>query len=118
MKLNLIVIRTDKSKALSEFYEKLGMSFEYHKHGKGLFHYSTVFGDGLVFEIYPLLKSQKQVDNSIRLGFKVSNLDSLIKKLINADVIIEKKPQHSKWGYYAVIKDLDGRKIELLEENN
>ena len=32
--LNLIVIRTNQPKELSEFYELIGMNFEYHQHGK------------------------------------------------------------------------------------
>jgi len=41
MILNLIVIRTSNSKALADFYQLLGIQFEYHRHGKGSFHYSA-----------------------------------------------------------------------------
>ncbi len=91
------------------------MSFIYHRHGKGPFHYSAEIENNLIFEIYPLLSRQNQVNTSLRLGFKVENLDELIEKLASENVVIERKPQQSKWGYYAVIRDLDGRKIELKE---
>lgn len=37
-------------------------------------HYSADI-DGLVFEIYPLLKNQDQADFSLRLGFQVKEVD-------------------------------------------
>jgi len=112
MQINLIVIRTDKPKELSEFYEKLGMKFEYHQHGKGTWHYSTEIG-GTVFEIYPLMKSQEMPDKSLRLGFTVEHLDELIANLRDSNVEIVREPKTSEWGYFSIIKDLDGRKIEL-----
>lgn len=54
MQINLIVIRTSHPKTLSNFYEQLGMEFEYHQHGKGAWHYSTEIG-ATVFEIISLI---------------------------------------------------------------
>lgn len=112
MKINLIVIRTGQPKALSVFYELLGLKFEYHQHGNGPWHYSAEL-DGTVFEIYPLLKQQKASDNSLRLGFVVENLEERISNLKENDIEIIRAPKDSEWGYFAIIKDLDGRKIEL-----
>lgn len=80
MKINLVVIRTDKPKELSKFYELIGMKFEYHQHGKGTWHYSTEI-DEIVFEIYPLMKNQENPDKSLRLGFTIENLDKTIDNL-------------------------------------
>ena len=115
MNLNLVVIRSQDIERLAKFYEKLGMEFEYHKHGKGPLHYSVKL-DKTIFEIYPLFKKQKKPDNSLRLGFEIENLDELITKMRMEDIEIEKEPKESEFGYYAVIKDLDGRKIELKEK--
>ena len=114
MEINLIVIRTENPKELSEFYEKLGISFEYHRHGKEVFHYSADL-NGLVFEIYPLLKNQFVADNSLRLGFSVKELDILIERLTSNKFEVVSNPIKSEFGYFAVIKDLDGRKVELKE---
>ena len=70
---------------------------------------------GIVFEIYPLLKSQIAPDNSLRLGFNVQQLDALLDKLKKEGIDIVKEPTQLEWGYVAIIKDLDGRKIELKE---
>ena len=116
MQINLLVIRTSNPKALSIFYERLGMVFQYHQHGNGPMHYSAEFG-GLVFEIYPLLKSQETPDHSLRLGFEVDDLDELILKLKEVQVEILQNPTHTDWGYIGIIKDPDGRKIELKEHS-
>lgn len=114
MKINLVVIRTNDIDKLADFYQKLGITFQYHQHGKGPFHYAAELA-GTVFEIYPLLKSQEKPDNSLRLGFDVARLDELIASLIKEKVEILKAPTHSEYGYVAIIKDLDGRKIELKQ---
>jgi len=115
MRIKLIVIRTDKIKELAKFYSKLGLKFEYHKHGKGPMHYSSEF-KGIVFEIYPLRKSDEQVYNGLRLGFEVEDLDNLLVILKKEGVKILKDSELSEWGYYSVIEDVDGRKIELNQK--
>ena len=116
MRINLIVLRTDKPRELSNFYEKLEIQFEYHRHGKGSWHYSAEL-EGVVFEIYPLLKTQKVADKTLRLGFDVMDLDGLILSLEKEGVEIVNYPKQSEYGYYAVVKDLDGRKIELNQKS-
>lgn len=116
MRLNLIVIKTHQLEALVHFYQLLGLSFIYHQHGSGPFHYSTQL-NGLTFELYPLPKTAT-VDSSTRLGLVVPNLDLLLTKLQKEAVLILKKAKQSPWGYTALIQDLDGRKIELTEEKS
>ncbi len=112
--INLLVIRTRQPKILAEFYELLGMEFKYHRHGNGPFHYSAIL-NGFVFEIYPLLKNQQGADKSLRLGFVVPQLNKLISQLKSNKIEIIKEPTQMEWGNIAIIKDLDGRKIELKE---
>lgn len=112
--INLLVIRTNQPEFLAAFYKLLGMEFQYHQHGNGPFHYAADL-NGFVFEIYPLLKNQQEVDNSLRLGFTVPKLDELILQLKKKNIKIVQEPTQIKWGYTAIIKDLDGRKIELKE---
>ena len=114
MTLNLLVIRTKNIETLSNFYNKLGLTFTYHRHGKGPYHYSAELGE-LVFEIYPLLKNKTEADASLRLGFLVENLDELIAILKEEGVEIIQMPLKTEWGTVAIIKDLDGRKIELKD---
>lgn len=114
MKLNLLVLKTHKLHELAAFYSLLGLKFEYHKHEQGIFHYATQLGE-TVFEIYPLSKKVNEADTSTRLGFEVDNLDDLISVLKNENTKIIAEPCSTESGYGAIIEDLDGRKIELLE---
>jgi len=66
-----------------------------------------------VFEIYPLPKALVEVDKSTRLGFAVQKLAAILPQL-DARAIIS-LPQQQEWGYTALVKDPDGRKIELTE---
>jgi lactoylglutathione lyase len=80
MKLKLIVIKTLDIDKLVKFYQLIGLSFDKHQHGKGAIHYATTIND-TVFEIYPLLNKELKADNSLRLGFEVSNLMELVPEL-------------------------------------
>ncbi len=113
MRISLMVIKNHQIHELAKFYTLLGLFFEYHQHGKGVFHYSTVLNE-IVFEIYPTPKNTS-TDNTTRLGFEVKNLDTLIKELKNKNVKIQNLPTQTEYGYWAVIEDLDGRKFELTE---
>ena len=112
MNINLLVIRTENPELLKNQYEKLGFEFDYHKHGKGPYHYASE-KNGFVFEIYPLTKSMIKADGNLRLGFDISDLSSIIDRLKDTDWIIKSDIRETEWGIIAIIQDLDGRKIEL-----
>ena len=93
----------------------LGLSFEYHSHGKSPMHYSAKLG-GAILEIYPLLSRQATSDKSLRIGFGVPNFKSVIESLKAAGVEFVREPADTQWGYMAVIKDSDERQVELYSE--
>jgi predicted enzyme related to lactoylglutathione lyase len=113
MEVNLIVIKSCQIHELKKFYTLLGIDFEYHRHGKGVFHYAGKIGN-CTFEIYPLPQNM-EIENAtnLRLGFKVSNLEALIQKMEHNNYKIIKFPYQTEFGYIATIEDLDGRKIDL-----
>lgn len=115
MKMNLLVIKTNKIHELAKFYTLLGFNFEYHKHEQGIYHYS-VEKDNIVFEIYPLPKNITEPDKTTRLGFEVENLSLLLAKINNYNIKIITKPYNTDNKNIAVIEDLDGRAIELYEK--
>ena len=114
MKINLLVIRTENPEILKEQYEKIGLKFEYHRHGNGPMHYSFE-KDGFVFEIYPSRNIIGKKEDRIRLGFELKNLDLKIHELKNTNWKIISEVKETKWGRIAIIEDLDGRKIELKD---
>ncbi|MFK7922429.1 MAG: VOC family protein [Bacteroidia bacterium] len=114
MNFKLIVIRTKKIEELIRFYEFLGMSFEYHKHGNGPYHYSSVLNE-LVFEIYPEV-SEINHTTALRLGIELKDVETILEKLKSADQPIVKMPRMTKYGLVSIVEDPDGRKIEISEE--
>lgn len=115
MKCNLIVIKSNRIEELKTQYELLGLQFLYHQHGNGPFHYSTEIEE-LVFEIYPLPQSITKPDNTTRLGFSIKDLKTKMTEFEKSNWIISSELKNTKWGWRAVIQDLDGRKVELVEE--
>jgi len=111
IKLNLVVIRTSNLEVLKNQYELLGLNFTYHKHGNGPYHYSATDGK-FTFEIYPLTKSMREANHTLRLGFEV-NLTEVLSNIKNTDWVLLSDIQETSWGQIAIIQDMDGRKIEL-----
>ena len=113
--LNLVVIKTKDPDELVKTYQAFGLTFDYHRHGNGPMHYANET-NGITLEIYPLPKNKTEADNTLRLGFKIKDLDSKIKNLEKLGVKIITNPTQTEWGYSAIIADHDGRKIELTQE--
>ena len=115
--ISLVVIKTADIEKLADFYIGLGLEFTKHRHGKGPTHYCCEFEEtGLVFEIYPLPKRVEHPDITTRLGFYVEKLDQLVENLKSREVEIVKSPMMYDWGYSAIVKDIDGRVVELTEQ--
>jgi predicted enzyme related to lactoylglutathione lyase len=115
MYLSLVVIKTNQLESLRVFYSELGLQFQEEKHGNGPVHFSTAI-ENTVLEIYPLPKSVSIVDTTTRLGFSVENLDEIFERLKQSGVQVVAEPKGTEWGYSAVVKDPDGRAIELTQK--
>ena len=113
--MNLLVIRSDDIDRLVTFYEAVGLSFHKHSHGSGPEHYACE-RDGFVFEIYS--RSEKQQPTvSVRLGFSVDDVDVVVETLVHSGAKVVSGPRDSEWGRRAVVKDIDGHTVELVEPN-
>jgi lactoylglutathione lyase len=114
MELRLLVVRTTDIARLADFYSLLGLTFDYHKHDKSPYHYSATIGK-TILEIYPLAKGQTEADKELRLGFAVNDLAATIQLLKLKETEFLSEPMHTDYGFMTIIKDPDGRKIELYE---
>ena len=115
MEMRLLVIRTPDMTRLANFYSLLGLTFDYHKHDKSPYHYSAALGS-TTLEIYALAKGQPGADKHLRLGFAVDNFETIIKLLKEKDTEFLSEPAQTDYGFVAIIKDPDGRKIELYKK--
>ncbi|MEP4079034.1 VOC family protein [Haloferula sp.] len=108
-RMNLVVIRSKNIEASKTFYELVGLTFQRHKHGKGAEHYASELST-FVFEIYP---DSGTPSLGARVGFSVSDVDSIIVTLREAGIEIVAEPKNSPWGRRAVVRDPDGHSVEL-----
>ena len=67
-------------------------------------------------EIYPLPKNQTLPDTTTRLGFRVNDLEKTIEAILKMDGKIKNKIRETEFGKLAVVKDFDGRSIEVYQK--
>jgi hypothetical protein len=115
MNLTLLVIRSAIPEQLAQFYKLLGLSFEYHQHGNGPFHYSARIGPTLL-EIYPLSRGQEKADVTLRLGLALDTFDATVQQLQLQAIHFHQLPAMTEWGMLALIADPEGRKVELHQK--
>ena len=108
MKVNLIVLRTPKLEDMKSFYSVLGAQFQIERHGNGPEHYAANLGD-LVLELYPVLDGAMP-DAGLRLGLEVENIGETLRSLGESAA-----PRQTQWGLRALVRDPDGRTVELLQ---
>jgi lactoylglutathione lyase len=110
--LKLIVLRTHRLEEMKTFYEMLGIKFVEESHGKGAVHYAGAIGSAIL-ELVPRSKGDTAPEHSVRLGFAVSNLGNIAMELGSTGIRIGPSERNSP---VVVIKDPDGRVIELTQE--
>jgi catechol 2,3-dioxygenase-like lactoylglutathione lyase family enzyme len=112
--LSLVVLKTRQVDALRGFYGSLGIELAQEQHGKGPVHFAGRVGD-VVLEVYPLPEDGTPVDGTTRLGFVVSRLAEVVQALQDLGNPVVTEPQATQWGIRAVVRDPDGRAVELYQ---
>lgn len=112
IELNLVVIYTADLQLACDFYRCLGLVFVSERHGTGPEHYAATLGQ-VVFELYP--RKPETPSTQLRLGFRVPAVESVVQQLQDRGVRIISAPKESPWGLRAVVADLDGNSVELVQ---
>jgi catechol 2,3-dioxygenase-like lactoylglutathione lyase family enzyme len=94
---------------LKRFYCALGARFESERHGNGPDHYAATLSDDLVLEIYPASDGVTP-DSGLRLGLSVNDVGEILRSLGQTCT-----PRQTQWGLRAIVRDPDGRTIELVQ---
>ncbi len=110
--LSLLVLKTRQIDRMCEFYAILGIDLVQEQHGKGPAHYSGRVG-GTLLEIYPLPDDHPIADATTRLGFTVKDLSLTLGTLNSRGAPVVSKAQATEWGERAIVRDPDGRAVEL-----
>lgn len=111
--LNLLVLRSLDLNRTCDFYSLLGLQFLQEQHGQGPIHMASESA-GLVIEIYPA-QTVAQVDSTTRLGFHIGDVAAVVASVRDYGCEIPSEPRKSQWGLRAVVKDPDGRMVELVQ---
>jgi len=106
-------LRARNAPRLASFYSSLGLTFVRHRHGAGPEHFACEDA-GQVFEIYPV-RADAEPTRELRLGFEVADVRLALSRLVETGGEIVSDPTASPWGLRAVVKDLEGHKVELTE---
>jgi predicted enzyme related to lactoylglutathione lyase len=112
--LTLLVLKTRQVDRLRTFFNALGIELAEEQHGKGPVHYTGRIGE-LVLELYPLPDDGSSVDTTTRLGFSVKNLAGVVEAIQATGAPVVAQPQETPWGFRAVVRDPDGRAVELYQ---
>jgi catechol 2,3-dioxygenase-like lactoylglutathione lyase family enzyme len=109
--LNLLVLRCRDLERSRAFYERLGLSFTSHAHGKGPTHYAHETPN-FVLELYP--EPSPDYTDQTALGFAVDDLAALHAQLAS-DNLGPSDITQNPWGTTFIIRDPDGRRVELKQ---
>ena len=112
----LVVIRSTDIQRAVTFYRSLGIEFKEEQHGSGLRHFAADLR-GIVFEIYPA-KRPEDIDRTTRLGFSLPDIRTAINSIRELGATIAEEPTESEWGLHAVVRDPDGRSVELYADES
>jgi predicted enzyme related to lactoylglutathione lyase len=110
--LTLLVLKTALPDEVRAFYQCLGITFVEERHGTGPTHFAGKAGE-TVFEVYPLPDGAAVADGTTRLGFAVPDLDRVLESLRYSGAPLLNPPRETPWGRRAVVRDPDGRSVEL-----
>ena len=73
------------------------------------------FSSGTVLALHPSKSKTRTKNSGLLVGFMVSNLESVAKKLKEKNVEFFKEPKEESFGKHAIIIDPDGHLISIAE---
>jgi lactoylglutathione lyase len=73
------------------------------------------FSSGTVLALHPSKSKSRTKNSGVLVGFMVSNLETVAKKLKDKNVEFFKEPKEESFGKHAIIEDPDGHLISIAE---
>jgi lactoylglutathione lyase len=106
----VILLSSDMKRSIKFYKDVLGM--ELKQRSKDWVEFSR---QGTVLALHPTKKKRMKKNNSMLVGFNISDLQALCNGLKKKKVKFYKKITTEKFGKHAIIKDPDGHLISLVE---
>ena len=107
-------VEDSPSREVAGLLRALGIDLAEEQHGKGPVHYASKVGT-VVLEVYPLPDNGTLTDTTTRLGFAVEKLAVVAEMLHSLGIPVPDVPQATEWGKRMVVRDPDGRAVEVYE---
>ena len=73
------------------------------------------FSSGTVLALHPSKSKSRTKNSGVLVGFMVSNLETVAKKLKDKKVEFFKEPKEESFGKHAILADPDGHLISIAE---
>lgn len=110
-KIGAVILLVSDMKKSSKFYrDSLGMKLK--KQTKDWTEFSEA---GTVLALHPASRKKIRNNNSMLVGFSVSDFDDVINGLKKKKVKFYKKPKDEPFGKHAIIQDPDGHLISIVQ---
>ena len=110
-KIGAVILLVSDMKRSTKFYrDTLGMKLK--QQSKGWTEFSE---GGTVLAIHPSTKKKIKKNNSMLVGFSVSDFDDVINGLKKKKAKFYKKPKDEPFGKHAIIQDPDGHLISIVQ---
>lgn len=106
----VILLVSDMKRSIRFYRDVLGM--ELKEHSKEWTEFSK---RGTVLALHPSKKKRIKKNNSMLVGFSVSDFDDVCNGLKRKKVKFYKKPTQEDYGKHAIIKDPDGHLISIVQ---
>lgn len=106
----VILLVSDMKKSTRFYRDVLGM--ELKEQSKDWTEFSK---RGTVLALHPSKKKRIKRNNSMLVGFSVSDFDDVVNGLKKKKVKFYKKPREESFGKHAIIQDPDGHLISIVQ---
>jgi catechol 2,3-dioxygenase-like lactoylglutathione lyase family enzyme len=109
-KLGAVILLVSDMERSADFYQNtLGLELKSKNRD-----WVEFFKSGTVLALHPS-KFSDVGKEGVQVGFRVSNLDDVCKKLKGKNIKFVKEPTAEKFGKHAIIRDPDGYMISIME---
>jgi catechol 2,3-dioxygenase-like lactoylglutathione lyase family enzyme len=110
-KIGAVILLVSDMKRSTKFYrDTLGMKLK--KQSKDWIEFSE---GGTVLALHPASRKKIRKNNSMLVGFSVSDFDDVVNGLKKKKVKFFKKPKAEPFGKHAIVQDPDGHLISIVQ---
>ena len=115
--LGALILFTDNLETVVKFYTAIGVPLGLEQHDDGPLHYACELGQThfAIFASSSGVADEFRSGGSSLPGFTVNSLEAAFEASKSVEAEIIQGPTEYPWGWRALVKDPDGRVLELFQ---